>query len=84
MADIPVPEFRKYRRQNLALLKSESHAIRNKYSEETAVVRQVYEVLSYVEILTGCTPVEVGESSEWTSIMNSAEENRANFCKSSF
>jgi hypothetical protein len=25
---------------------------------------------------------EVGESSEWTSIVNSAEENRANFCKS--
>jgi hypothetical protein len=33
-------------------------------------------VLSDIEILA-----KMGESSEWTSIVSSAEENRANFCK---
>jgi hypothetical protein len=41
----------------------------------------VRKVLSDDEILGGCTPAKVGESSEWTSFVNSAEENRANFCK---
>jgi hypothetical protein len=41
----------------------------------------VYKVLSDIEILAKCTPVKMGESSEWTSIVISAEENRANFCK---
>jgi hypothetical protein len=41
----------------------------------------VYKVLSDIEILAKCTPAKVGESSEWTSILSSAEENRANVCK---
>jgi hypothetical protein len=54
----------------------------NKYPEAGTMVQQVHKVLSDIEILTGCTPTKVGESSEWTTIVNSAEENRANFCKS--
>jgi hypothetical protein len=38
-------------------------------------------VLSDIEILAKCTPAKARESSEWTSIVRSAEENRANFCK---
>jgi hypothetical protein len=38
-------------------------------------------VLSDIENLAGCTPAKVGESSEWTSTVNRAEEKRANFCK---
>jgi hypothetical protein len=30
-------------------------------------------------ILAGCTPTKVGGSSEWSSIVNGAKENRANF-----
>jgi hypothetical protein len=41
----------------------------------------VYKVLSDIEILAKCTPAKMWESSEWTSIVSSAEENRANFCK---
>jgi hypothetical protein len=52
-----------------------------KYWEAASVVHQVYKVLSDVENLAGCTPAKVGDSSERTSIANSAEENRANFCK---
>jgi hypothetical protein len=29
-----------------------------------------------------CTPAEEGESSDWTSVVNSAEGNAANLCKS--
>jgi hypothetical protein len=53
----------------------------NKYPEAASVVQQVYEMLSDIEILAKCTPAKVGKSSEWTSIVSSAEENRANFCK---
>jgi hypothetical protein len=81
MADVPVSGFRKYWTLTLALLNSQCHAIMNNYTEAGTVV-QVHKVLNDTEILAGCTPAEVGESSEWTSIVNSVEENRANFCKS--
>jgi hypothetical protein len=38
-------------------------------------------VLGDIKNLPGCTQTKVEESSEWTSIVNSAEENRTNFCK---
>jgi hypothetical protein len=53
----------------------------NKYPEAASVVQQVYKVLSDFEKLARCTPAEVAESSEWTSIVNCLEENRATFCK---
>jgi hypothetical protein len=62
-------------------LNSQCHAITKKFPEAGSVV-QVHEVLNDIEILDGCTPAKVGESSEWITIANSAEENRANFCKS--
>jgi hypothetical protein len=52
-----------------------------KYPEADAVV-QVHKILNDIEIFAGCTRPGVGESSEWTSNVNSARENRANFCKS--
>jgi hypothetical protein len=53
----------------------------SKYPEAAYIVQQVYKVLGDIEFLAGCTPAKVGESYEWTSIVNSAEENRANICK---
>jgi hypothetical protein len=73
MADIPVPGFRKYWRQKLASLKSECNVITNTYPEAVSV----YKELTGTEILGGCTPAKVGEGCEWTSIVNSVEENRA-------
>jgi hypothetical protein len=52
-----------------------------KYPEAGSVVQQVHKVLNEIETLARCTPAKVGESPEWTTIMNSAEENRTNFCK---
>jgi hypothetical protein len=81
MWDVPLLGFRKYCTHKLASLKSECHAIMNKYPEAASVVQQVYKVLSGIENLVGCTPTEVGESSKWTFTVNRAEENRVNFCK---
>jgi hypothetical protein len=67
-------EFRKYRIEKLASLKSECHAITNTVPEAAPVVQQVYEVLRDIAILAGCTPTKAGESSKWTSIVNSAED----------
>jgi hypothetical protein len=78
MADVTEPGFRKYWREKLSSLKSQYHDITNKYPE---AVQEVYKVLSDIEILAKCTPAKMGESSEWASIVSSAEENRANFCK---
>jgi hypothetical protein len=58
------------------LLKYEFHDIMNKYPEAASVV-QVYKVLSDTETLAKCTPARVGGGSQWTTIVNSAEENRA-------
>jgi hypothetical protein len=57
------------------------HAITNKYPEAASVVQEIYKLLGDDVNLAGCTPAKVGESSEWTSIVNGAEENRAKFCK---
>jgi hypothetical protein len=74
MGDIPVLGFRKYWTHKLASLKSECHTIMNKYPKAASVVQQVYKVLIDIENLARCTLPKVGESSEWTSVVNSAEE----------
>jgi hypothetical protein len=63
MVDIPVLGFWKYWTQKLASLKSECHAIMNKYPEAASVVQQVCGVLSDIENFARCTPAKVGESS---------------------
>jgi hypothetical protein len=81
MADVPVRGFPKYWSQTLASLNSQYHAIKNKFREADSVVQKVHNIISDIKIFAGCIPTKVGGSSEWTTIVNSAEENRANFCK---
>jgi hypothetical protein len=81
MADVPEPGYRKYWRQKLSSLKSQCHAITNKYSEAASVLQQVHKMLGDTEILVECTLTKVGEISQWTTILKRAEEIRANFCK---
>jgi hypothetical protein len=80
-ADVTEPGFRKYWGEKLSSLKYQCHDITNKYPEAASVVQQGYKVLSDIEILAKCTTSKVGERPEWTSIVSSAEENSANFCK---
>jgi hypothetical protein len=81
MVDVREPGFLKYWRQEVSSLKSENHVIMNKYPEAASVVQRVHKVISDIEILAKFTPTRVGESSQWTTILKSAEENRAIFCK---
>jgi hypothetical protein len=81
MADVPVPGFRKYWTQKLASQKSECHAIMNNYPEAASLMQQVYEVLIDIQNPTRCTPTNVGESSDRSSIVKSVEENRVDFVK---
>jgi hypothetical protein len=75
MTVVPDPGLRKYWRQNLSSLKFQCHDITNKNPEVASIV-QAYEVPSDIEILARYTPAKVGERSEWTTIVKSA-----NFCK---
>jgi hypothetical protein len=44
-------------------------------------VPQVHKGLHDIDNLAGCTLAKTGECSEWTSILNSRDENRADVCK---
>jgi hypothetical protein len=72
MAEVPIQRFRKYWSR-----KPVCHAITNKYPEAGSVLQQIYKILNDIEILAGCTPAKVEERSEWTSFVNSVEENRS-------
>jgi hypothetical protein len=41
----------------------------------------LHKILCDIEDVAGFTPVAVGESERWSSIVNTMEENRANICK---
>jgi hypothetical protein len=70
MADVLEPGFRK----------CQCHAITNKYPETASIV-QVHKVFSNIVNLVECTPAKLGKISEWTTVVNSAEEDRSSFCK---
>jgi hypothetical protein len=79
MADILEPGYRKYWRQALQSLKSESHAITNEYPEAASVVQQVHKVTGDIEVFAKCTSARAEENSQWTTIVYNAEKNRAKF-----
>jgi hypothetical protein len=81
MEDVPVPGFQKFWADKQSALKAEYPALINKYPDSHALIKQVFKVLRDIEDLAGYTPPVVGESSDWTSVVDSAEENRANYCK---
>jgi hypothetical protein len=81
MADVSLLGFRKDWAKGLISLKSGHHAITNKHTEAASVVQEVHKAPGDIENLAGCTLAKVGECSEWTTILNSAEENRTNVCK---
>jgi hypothetical protein len=73
MAKVPVLEFQRCWTQKLASLKSECHAIMNKYPKADPVVQQVYKVLSDIENLARCTPLKLGKALR-------SSHNRNTFC----
>jgi hypothetical protein len=80
MKDNPITGLRRYWTQKLASVKSEFHAVTNKYQEAASVVQQVYKVLKDTKNFARWSLAKMEESSETTSIVNSVEESRASFC----
>jgi hypothetical protein len=62
-------------------LKSEYRQLLGQFPDAEAQLKQLFKVVCDIEDVAGYTPASVGESEQWSSIVNFAEENRQNFCK---
>jgi hypothetical protein len=65
----------------LSALKSEYQTVVQQYPEEDAQLKQLLQVLGDIEDVARHIPASVGESAEWSAIVNSADENGAIYCK---
>jgi hypothetical protein len=81
MADVPMPRYQKFWTDRQAKLKFEYWKYVGKYPDADSLMKQVHNVLCDIEDLVQYTPALLGESTEWTSVVNTAEENRASYCK---
>jgi hypothetical protein len=50
------------------------------FPDEDAQLKYLFKVVCDIEYVAAHTPGSVGESEQWSSIVNIAEENRQNFC----
>jgi hypothetical protein len=62
-------------------LQSEYQVLIKHYPDADKQYRLLFKTLCDIENVAGYTPVEVGESAEWTAIVSAAEDNRASYCK---
>jgi hypothetical protein len=81
MAAVPVPGFQKLWTDTQTKLKSEYHALVAKYPDADSLMKQVFKVVCDIENLAGYMPALAGDSREQTSIVKTANENRASYCK---
>jgi hypothetical protein len=81
MADVPVLGFQKFWTEKQATLKSDFPFSVSKFSDEDSLMKQVYKILGDNEDFAGHTTSMVEESSEWASVVKTAEENLAKYCK---
>jgi hypothetical protein len=76
-----VPGYQAFWAESRASLKAEYNVIIKQYHDEDPQYRLLYEVICTIKDLAGCTPIAVGESAEWTVIVNTADDNRASYGK---
>jgi hypothetical protein len=81
MADIPVPGHQAFWIDKRKALKLEYKKLLNQPPNADVQLKQLFKVLCYIEDVAGYIPASVGDSDQWSSIINTAEENRKNFCK---
>jgi hypothetical protein len=62
-------------------LKSEYQQLIGQFPDADAQLKQLLKVIRDIEEVARYTPASVGESEQWSTIVNTAEENRPNFCK---
>jgi hypothetical protein len=51
------------------------------YPDAETQYRLLYKTFCNIEDVAGCMPAAVGERAEWMAIVNTAEDNRASYCK---
>jgi hypothetical protein len=81
MADIPVPGYQAFWTTARESIRSEFQRLVGQPPDAEEQLRQLYKILCDIEDVAGYTPASVGESEQWSSIVSTVEENRANFCK---
>jgi hypothetical protein len=78
MADVLAPGYQAFWTNKRKTLKSEYQKLVGEYPDAEAQLKQLFKVPCDIEDLAGYTPASVGESHDWTSIVNTVEETRAN------
>jgi hypothetical protein len=81
MVDIPVPGYQAFWIDQRKALTSEYKRLLNQSPDADAQLKLLFKVLCDIEDVAGYTPASVGDSDQWPSIVDTAEENRQNFCK---
>jgi hypothetical protein len=81
MVAAPVPGYQAFWADRRASLQSEYQVLLKQHQDADKEYRLIYTTICDIEDLAGCTPAAVGESTQWTEVVNTAEGNRANYCK---
>jgi hypothetical protein len=81
MAKASTPGYQAFWANKCAALQAKYQAQECQIPDGDVQYRQLFIVLCEIEDTASFTPGTVGESPEWASIVDSAEENAATFCK---
>jgi hypothetical protein len=68
--------YQKFWKDKRTTLRAEHQSLVAKYHDAEAELKQLFGILCDIEVVAGHAPASVGESVEWTSIVNIAEDNR--------
>jgi hypothetical protein len=78
-----MPGYQAFCADKRVTLKSEYRQLLGQFPDADAQRKQLFKVFKVVcdiEDVAGYTPASAGESEQWSSIVNIAEENKQNFC----
>jgi hypothetical protein len=81
MADNLVPGYKKFWMGKRTSLSADYQLIVTKHPDAEVQLKRLFKIICDIEDVAGYTATSVGESVEWTSIFNTAEDNRTSYCK---
>jgi hypothetical protein len=76
MSDIPVLGYQAFCIYKRKVLKSEYKRLLSKFPDAGAQLKQLFKVFCDIEDVSGYTPASVGDSDQWSFIVNTAEEKK--------
>jgi hypothetical protein len=76
MADVPVPVYQSFWTITRSALKSKYHSLIGLFPDADAQLKKLLKVLGDIEGVAASTPATVGDSEQWSAIINSAEEDK--------